>query len=156
MTQREGAPVSYPDWHPGAVSLTLPGGRTFTIAANPTDLSDQPQGNVVVRQNISGGNVTTVWGPKPTLYPHQGITGPEGVASWKQAQRDFYLKTCLYTNALTGQSGMVLVTRFDLTASGRNPANWNWRIDCQDIGMLSSPTPESPAYAPPGQAQTPG
>jgi hypothetical protein len=143
--------VAYPDWHPSAVSLTLPGGRTFAIAANPTDLSDQPQGNFVVRQNISGGNVTTVWGSKPTLYPHQGITGPEGMAPWKQAQRDFYLKTCLYANALTGQSGMVLVTRFDLTASGRNPATWNWRIDCQDIGTLSSPTPESPVYHAPGK-----
>ncbi|HEV7216370.1 MAG TPA: hypothetical protein VGP33_14730, partial [Chloroflexota bacterium] len=121
MTQREGAPVAYPDWHPNAVSLTIPGGRTFTIPANPTDLADQPQGNVIVRQSLVG-NVTTIWGLKPTLYTHQGVTGGEGVAPWKQAQRDFYLKTCLYANALTGQSGLVLVTRFDLTGSGMSPA----------------------------------
>lgn len=128
--------MPYPDWHPNAISFVLGGKQTFTIPANPTDLVNR-QGAIQTNQPTLDGIVTFDWTKELVTITHTGITTTEGLAPWFSFRRDFLGQRVGYTNALTGESFTVKVTRVDLEAHSRNPANWRWTIEAQESQSLA-------------------
>jgi hypothetical protein len=129
--------MSYPDWHPNAITFTPAAGQraAFTIPANPTDIVNR-QGAIQTNMPTLDGIVTYDWTKELVTITHTGITGVEGVAPWLAFRRDFLGQRAGYTNALTRESFTVKVTRVDLEAHSRNPANWRWTIEVQESQAL--------------------
>lgn len=130
--------MAYPDWHPNAITFTPSGEQraAFTIPANPTDIVNR-QGAIQVNQPSLDGIITYDWTTELVTITHTGITTTEGLVPWFAFRRDFLGRRVGYTNALTGESFTVKVTRVDLEAHSANPANWRWSIEVQESQALA-------------------